>query len=307
MKLGFVTAILPEFSLEEVIQFAAAERFACLEVMCWPAGRAERRYAGVTHIDVTALNEARAREINALCARHDVSLSGLGYYPNPLVADEAEAAMCLEHLKRVISGAQLLGLTNVNTFIGRDHTRSVADNWRLFDQRWPELIRHAESCDVRIGIENCPMLFTNDEWPGGKNLAVSPRIWREMFRRIPSRHFGLNYDPSHLVWQMMDPIRPIHEFADRLHHVHAKDVRVYRDKLNDAGILATPLEYHQPKLPGLGDVDWGDFFAALTDVRYTGPVCIEVEDRAFEGSLEDRKRALRVARDNLKPYFGTGS
>ncbi len=304
MQLGFVTAILPEFSLEEVLQFAADEGFACIEVMCWPPGKAERRYAGVTHIDVTALDDAKVTEIKSLCARHGVAISGLGYYPNPLVADETEAKVYLDHIKTVISGAQKLGLKNINTFVGREHTLSIPDNWKLFDQRWPEVVKHAESCDVNIGIENCPMLFTYDEWPGGKNLAISPKIWREMFEKIPSANFGLNYDPSHLVWQMMDPIQPIYDFADRIHHVHAKDVRVYHDKLKDAGILATPLEYHQPKLPGLGDVNWGDFFAALTDVRYTGPVCIEVEDRAYEGSLEDRKKALRISRDNIKRYFG---
>src|SRR6185436_2365332 len=172
------------------------------------------------------------------------------------------------------------------------HTRSLKENWAVFEQRWPGIVRHAESCGVRIGIENCPMLFTADEWPGGKNLAVSPAIWREMFERIPSKSFGLNYDPSHLVWQMMDPVRPIYEFADRIFHVHAKDARLYPDRLNNAGILATPLTFHQPKLPGLGDVPWSKFFAALNDIGYRGPVCVEVEDRAYEGSLDDNKRAL---------------
>ena len=304
MKLGFVTAILPELSLEEVLQYAATEGFSCIEVMCWPVGKAERRYAGVTHIDVATLDEDQAEEINALCGKHGVELSGLGYYPNPLVKDETEANTYIEHIKKVISGAQLLGLQNVNTFIGREHTLSIPDNWKLFDTRWPAIIEHAESCGVKVGIENCPMSFSYDEWPGGKNLAISPAIWREMFNRIDSPNFGLNYDPSHMIWQMMDEVAPIYEFADRIFHIHAKDVRVYPDKLNDVGIMATPLEYHQPKLPGLGNVNWGDFFAALTDIRYKGPVCIEVEDRAYEETLDDRKTSLRVSRDNLKQYFG---
>jgi sugar phosphate isomerase/epimerase len=154
------------------------------------------------------------------------------------------------------------------------------------------LVRHAEGKGVRIGIENCPMLFTRDEWPGGKNLAISPAVWRRMFTEIPSPSFGLNYDPSHLVWQGMDEVQPIREFGDRISHVHAKDVRVHRDRLDQVGILAYPLEFHTPKLPGLGDVDWSGFFAALTDIGYRGPVCVEVEDRAYEGSLEDRKRSL---------------
>jgi len=303
MKLGFVSAILADLALEEVLAFASETGFGIVELMCWPAGKAERRYAGVTHLDAAALTDTDVKRVHALLKQHAIGISALGYYPNPLVSDEREADIYITHLKRVISAAQKLGVTQVNTFLGRDHTRSLADNWKLFDERWPAIVRHAETCDVRVGIENCPMLFTGDEWPGGKNLATSPKIWRAMFEKIPSRSFGLNYDPSHLVWQMMDPVKPIYEFAERIFHVHAKDARLYRDKLDDVGILATPLEYHAPKLPGLGDVNWSAFFAALTDVRYTGSVCIEVEDRAHEGSLADRKRALIQSKRYLENFL----
>jgi len=303
MQLGFVTAILPDLSFEEVLKFAAETQFDCVEVMCWPLGKAERRYAGVTHIDVSDFTDAKAQRLQALVKESKVQISGLGYYPNPLCADPAESAVYIEHQKKMISAAQKLGLSRVNTFVGRNPALSVEDNWKLFDQRWPGIIRHAESCQVRVGIENCPMLFTRDEWPGGKNLAVSPKIWREMFKRIPSPNFGLNYDPSHMIWQRMDPIAPIYEFADRLFHVHAKDVRVDYQRLNDVGILATPLEFHRPKLPGLGDVPWSAFFSALYDVGYQGPVCIEVEDRAYEGSLEDRKRSLIQSKRYLDNFY----
>jgi len=303
MTLGFVSAILAELSLEEVLAFAGEAGFGVVELMCWPAGKAERRYAGVTHLDVAALTDADVKRVHALLKQHAIGISALGYYPNPLAADEREADIYITHLKRVISAAPKLGITEVNTFVGRDHTRSLADNWKLFDERWPAIVKHAETCGVRIGIENCPMLFTGDEWPGGKNMATSPKIWRTMFEKISSRNFGLNYDPSHLVWQMMDPVKPIYEFAERIFHVHAKDARVYRDKLEEVGILAAPLEYHAPKLPGLGDVNWSAFFAALTDVRYTGAVCIEVEDRAYEGSLADRKRALVQSKRYLENFI----
>jgi sugar phosphate isomerase/epimerase len=292
MKLGFVSAIVSDFSLEQTLEFAAQNGFDCIEVMCWPMGKAERRYAGVTHIDVNALDDAEVKRIKALTKNYGVSISGLGYYPNPLVADKKEARVYIDHIKKVIDAAKKLSVNQMNTFVGRDHTKSLADNWVLFDERWPEIVRHAESQRVRVGIENCPMYFSGDEWPGGKNMAINPSIWREMFSRIRSKYFGLNYDPSHLVWQMMDPAWPLAEFKDKLFHVHAKDVRIDHDKLRQVGIMATPLEYHAPKLPGLGDVDWTKFFAALTEVRYNGPVCIEVEDRAFEGSLEDRQRAV---------------
>lgn len=301
MQLGFVTAILPDLSLEDVLRFAAEEDYDCVEVMCWPPGKAERRYAGVTHIDVVGLTPAKADDINALCQRYGVRISALGYYPNLLSDDAAQAELALAHLRRVIDAAPLLGLKNVNTFIGADHRRPLEENFARFEKVWPDLIRYAEDRNVYIGIENCPMLFTRDEWPSGKNLAYSPRIWRRMFEVIPSPHFGLNYDPSHLVWQMMDYVRPIYEFRDRLLHAHAKDMKINRQKLNDEGILA--LGWSVPKIPGLGEVDWRQFLSALSDVGYQGAVCVEVEDRAFEQDLESRKRSLRISRNVLRPLI----
>jgi sugar phosphate isomerase/epimerase len=303
MKLGFVSAILPDLSLEEVLRFAADEGFDCVELMSWPVGKAERRYAGVTHIDVTDFEETAARRVRDLMASSGVAVSGLGYYPNPLAADEEEAGVYVEHLKKVIAAAGRLGVGVVNTFVGRDPAKSVDDNWPRFRAVWPGLVKFAGENGVRIGIENCPMYFSGDEWPSGKNLAVSPAIWRRMFAEIPSPHWGLNYDPSHLVWQQMDCVKPLREFKDRLVHVHAKDVRVDRERLDDVGILATPLEYHQPKLPGLGAINWGRFFSVLGDIGYDGPVCIEVEDRPYEKSLETRKAALRQSARFLRNFI----
>jgi sugar phosphate isomerase/epimerase len=147
------------------------------------------------------------------------------------------------------------------------------------------------------------MLFSRDEWPGGKNLATTPAIWRRMFADIPSKSFGLNFDPSHMVWQRMDYLKPLREFADRIFHVHAKDVRMDYERLDDVGILATPLQYHTPKLPGLGEVNWGRFFSVLSETGYQGPVCIEVEDRAYEGSLELRKASLRQSGTYLRNFM----
>src|SRR5690606_10684009 len=246
----------------------------------------------VTHVEVEDFTEAAAQQVRDLAIEFGVSISGLGYYPNPLDPDVAQADRCVEHLRAVIRAARLLDVPQVNTFVGRDWTASLDDNWPRFLQVWRPLVAFAEDQGVRIGIENCPMLFTADEWPGGKNLAVSPAIWRRMFADIPSASLGLNYDPSHFIWQQMDYVAPIREFADRLFHVHAKDARLDRHRLNQVGILAHPNEYHTPKLPGLGDVNWGQFFSALTDSGYQGPVCVEVEDRAYEGSLESRLASL---------------
>ncbi len=303
MQLGFVSAILPDLSLEDVARFAAAAGYDSVELMCWPAGKAERRYAGVTHVDVTSFGEPEARRLREVLGAAGVEVSALGYYPNALSPDVKEAEAARQHIERVIRASAVLGVRRMNTFIGRDPTRSVDENWPRFLEVWRPLVKLAEDVGVRIGIENCPMYFTRDEWPGGKNLATSPAIWRRMFQEIPSPCFGLNYDPSHMVWQHMDYLKPLRELSTRLFHVHAKDVRIDRDRLDDVGILATPLEYHCPKLPGLGDVDWGRFFSVLGDVGYDGPVCVEVEDRAYEKSLETRKLALVQSHTYLRQFI----
>ena len=302
IKLGFLSAILADQTFEEVVSFASESGYACVEIMCWPPGKAERRYAGVTHIDVTNFSKEKVDSIHNLLKEKFVSISALGYYPNPLEADQKKSDYYVDHIRKVIDAVNQLGLQNVNTFIGRDHQKNLEDNFEKFKKIWPPIVKYAEEKGVKIGIENCPMFFTNDEWPGGKNLASSPAIWRRMFEEIPSVNFGLNYDPSHLIWQFMDYVRPIYEFKDRIFHVHIKDAKVLRENLNDVGILATPLSFHSPKLPGLGDVDWGKFFSALTDIGYDGAACVEVEDRAFEGSLEMRKRSLVQSREYLKQY-----
>jgi sugar phosphate isomerase/epimerase len=302
MKLGFVSAILPELSLEEVLSFAADEGFPYVELMCWPVGSADRRYAGVTHLDVVGFQGEKVAKVQDLVKKSGVAISGLGYYPNPLSPDAAHRAVVSEHLKAVITAAKALNLSVVNTFIGRDPGLSVEAQWPIFNQVWPGIVRHAESAGIKIAIENCPMLFSQDEWPGGKNLAISPSIWRTLFDTLPGTTLGLNFDPSHLVWQFIDIPRAVREFGSRIYHVHAKDARVDPNKLYERGIMG--LGWHVPKLPGLGDVKWDEFFSALSETGYQGPVCIEVEDRAYEGSLADRKRALRQSKKYLDQWMG---
>lgn len=302
MQLGFVSAILGDLSLEEVLAYAAEERFECVELMCWPRGKADRKYAGVTHLDVTDFTHETADHVRDLVRIHGVRISGLGYYPNPLDPNPDHRATVVEHLKKVIRAAPMIGVRVVNTFIGRDHCKSVAANMELVREVWPPIVAEAKAAGVRLGIEHCPMLFSDDEWPGGKNVAVSPDVWRQLFALFPGGALGLNFDPSHLVWQFIDCGRAVREFGPHLVHVHAKDERIDRERLYQVGALG--LGWHTPKLPGLGDVKWGEFFAALTDAGYDGPVCIEVEDKAYEGSLEARKRALRQSRKFLEQFFG---
>jgi len=304
LQLGFVTAIFADSTFEEVVDFASRNGFACLEVMCWPRGLAERRYAGVTHIDVDALNEEKVREIRALLKAKNVFISGLGYYPNPLDPDHEKRDFYFGHIRKVIAAAARLGVPVVNTFIGRDPGLNMEENLEQFKAYWPAIIHYADSLNVKVAIENCPMLFTYDEWPGGKNLAISPAVWERMFGIIPSGHFGLNYDPSHMVWQQMNYLQPLRDFRHKLFHIHLKDAKLFREKLDRVGILATPLEYHSPRLPGLGDVDWKVFLETLRTCGYAGPVVIEFEDKAYETGHAKIVEGILLARDHLLPLLG---
>ncbi len=286
MKLGIVSAIYDGFTFEEMIDHASATGYECVEVACWPQGKAERRYAGVSHIDVDNTSAEYIAYVKDYCAKKNISISSLAFYPNTMDGDLTKRQAAIDHLKKVINMSALLGVNMVTTFIGRDQTKTVEENLEIFKEVWPPIIKLAEEKGVKVAIENCPMLFGADQWPGGQNLFTTPKLWRKMFELLPSDSFGINYDPSHFIWQQIDYVKPIYEFKDKIFHVHYKDIKVYEDKLNDVGIMAYPLEYMSPKLPGYGDVDWGKYVSALTDIGYEGPTCVEVEDKAFEGSRE---------------------
>lgn len=303
MKLGFVSAILPEYTFEQLIEYTGRIKMDCVEAACWPVGKAERRYAGVTHIDVTSLDPQKIEEIQKCLAENKVQISAIGYYPNPLDADTTQREVFVAHIKKCIEAASKLQVNLMNTFIGKNPAISISENMKEFKKVWPDIIKFAEDHGVRVGIENCPMYFSMDEWPGGKNLASAPKIWEDMFSVIDSKNFGLNYDPSHLVWQQMDYIRPIYDFAEKIFHFHIKDVAFYKDKYNKVGPLATPLEYHTPKLPGLGDINWGKTISALYDIKFGGCAVIEVEDRAFEGSLELKLKSIELSKHYINNFI----
>ncbi|MEO5953232.1 MAG: sugar phosphate isomerase/epimerase, partial [Chloroflexia bacterium] len=277
MKLGLMSAAFPAMSLEDMAQWAAANGFGMLELACWPPSKAERRYSGVTHIDVETLTKDKAKEINDLMERHDLGISSLAYYPNPLHPDQDHRTKVADHLKRVIEAAQMLNVPIVGTFVGRDQTKTVEANFDEFEKVWPPIVKFATDHGIKIAIENCPMIFSNDEWPGGQNLAISPSVWRKMWEIIPDPNFGLNLDPSHLVWQMIDYVRVVYDFGPRILHVHAKDIRIDREQLYQRGVMSLGMGWEIPRLPGLGEVNWGQFISALYAVGYDYVMSIEHE------------------------------
>ncbi len=304
-KFGLLTAILDGWSFEEAVDIASEMGFRCLEVACWPAGKAERRYAGVSHIDAERVleDDAYAAHVRDYAAQKGLSISSLAFYPNTMDPDLEKRSAAIDHLKALIKASAKLGVGMVTTFIGNDQHKSVDENVELFREIWPPIVNLAEENNVRIAIENCPMLFSRDEWPGGQNLMHSPAIYRRLFEIIPSPNFGLNFDPSHYVWQGMDYIKTVRDFRDRIFHIHFKDIKLYPEKLAECGVMAYPLEYMSPKIPGLGDVNWSAFVSALHDIRFDGGAVIEVEDKAFEGSREDILNSIRLSKRYLDQFI----
>ncbi len=303
MKLGFLTAAFPGSSLEQLARWGAENGFQAIEIACWPLEKAARRYAGVTHIDTSTLDRSKAKEIRQMLNGHDLEISALAYYPNPLHPDPEHRRTVIAHLQEVIEAAALLEVPVVGTFVGKDKNKTVPDNLQEYATVWPPIVRFAKEHGVKIAIENCPMLFSYDEWPGGDNLASTPAIWRKMWEIIPDDNFGLNLDPSHLILQMIDYERVVREFAGKIFHVHAKDLHIDREGLYNHGALSQGMGWQVPRLPGLGDVNWAKFIAALTAAGYDHVISIEHEDRVFEGSEDLVKRGFYLSRDVLRPFI----
>ena len=303
MKLGLLTAPFEDSDLMDVAAWSAANGFSALEVACWPSsGGEKRRYAGTSHINVDGLTAAQGKEVVGALAGQGIEISGLGYYPNPLHPDGAHRDEVIGHLKKVIAAAGTMGVEVVNTFVGGDRSLNVDDNWARAQQIFEPIVAHARDSGVRLCFENCPMIFSYDEWPGGHNIAYSPKIWRRIFEQW-GNDVGMNFDPSHLIWQFIDQTRFIKEFGPHIAHVHAKDLMVDHDGLYEDGIMSAGMGWQVPRLCGLGDVDWSGFFSGLYRAGYDGPVIIEHEDRLFEGTDEKVKRGFLLARDVLQPFI----
>jgi len=302
MKLGVVSAIFDELEFEEMIKTLYTLKYQCVELACWPSGIKERRYAGVSHINVDDTSDNNIKKIKTIINKYNIEISSLAYYPNTLDPDLKKRDKIIEHLKKVIKMSHLLDVNLVTTFIGRDQFKTVDENIEEFKKVWPSIIKYAKEKKVKIAIENCPMLFDKTQWPGGQNLFINPEIWKRLFNIIESPYFGINFDPSHFVWQRMDYISPIYEFRDKIFHIHLKDLKILEDRQKRVGILSYPLDYMMPKIPGLGDVNFSKFISALSDIGYNGYTCVEIEDKAFEDTLDKKIKGLSLSKKYLNQF-----
>ncbi len=308
MKIGFLTGCL-NLSLEEIVVFASSAGFQALELSAWPVVNT-RDYSGST-IDVATMDSKKAEEINQLFRKHGLTISSLAYYDNNLHHDLEVREGYLQHLRQVIDAASLLGVELVGTFVGRDQTKTIAANMDEFEKVFMPLLSYAESKNVKIMIENCPMPGWNADGWGG-TISYSPEQWREMFKRVPNKNFGLNFDPSHLYWLGIDYIKAVSDFKDRIFHVHAKDTIIFKDKFYEYGIFGKQLNRKSEwdvgwwayRMPGRGEINWAKFINALKEIGYDGVISIEHEDLEYEGTVEKVKEGLKLGYKFLSERLG---
>lgn len=307
MKLGFLTGCL-SMSLSEKIDYASKTGFDSIEISCWPKEN-NRDYSG-SDIDVENLTPKKANEIKNEIFKKGLEISALAYYDNMLHPDLGIRKKFHEHLKKVILAAEILGVELVGTFVGKDFTRSIAENFDLYEEVFTELVNFAEEHNVKLMIENCPMPgWSEDGLPS--TISYSPEFWDEMFKRIPSKSFGLNFDPSHLRWLQIDYIKCLEQYKDRIFHVHAKDCALIMEQVKYYGIFGKKLHrshpedlgWFIPKIPGLGDISWPEFIGKLREIGYNGYVSIEHEDRSFAGQNELVMKGLNYSFNHLSPII----
>lgn len=306
MHLGFLTVCLGNMELKDKAKWASENGFKSLEIACWP--QVNSRDYSSCDIDVETLTEEKAEEIKKYMKDYGLSISSLAYYDNNLDPDSEKRAYINNHTKKCIDAAVMLGTSMVGTFIGRDPNKNLKENFDEFEKVFGDIVDYAERKGIKIIIENCPMEGWQKEGLPG-TISFTPELWEEMFRRIPSMNFGLNLDPSHLLFQLIDYVKVVPAFKDRIFHVHAKDAEIFNDKLEWYGVFNRQFPkkgetgYWRFRMPGLGQVDWNKFIKALKDVGYDGVISIEHEDPLYEGSEEKVKEGLKLGYDHLKQFI----
>jgi sugar phosphate isomerase/epimerase len=306
MKLGFLTACLPQVSLEDICRFASRQGFRTLELAAWPV-KSSRDYQA-RQIDAANFTKGDAARVNEMLEMNGLSISAMAYYDNNLDPSPAKRTFNQNHLKAVIRTAGLLGVPYVGTFVGGRADRTPGENMKEIGRVFRPLVKFASDHGVKIMIENCPM----DNWqrfglPG--NYAYSPELWEALFNEVPSKNFGLNFDPSHLYWLGIDYIRAAKEFAPRIFHAHAKDTELLPDGLYRHGTISRQLNpiawqsgWWRYRLPGLGQIDWKKFISTLQEGGYDYVLSIEHEDPVWEGTEAKVKQGLGLGLKHLSQF-----
>lgn len=306
MKLGLFTACLPQMSLDAVAEWAARAGYDALEVAAWPARSTHVHHA--THIDVDHLSDEDVSRARELFARHGLKMSAVSCYENNLHGDEEERSRIHRHLRACIAAAAALEVPYVGTFIGRDVSRSVAENLKRAEQHLPPLVDYAAERGVCLVVENCPMEgWHPDGYPG--NLAYSPELWDWML----DLGFYLNYDPSHLLWLGIDPIDALKPYLDqnKVLHVQAKDIEIDERERTRYGIFGKTVQRTAPtdvgwwcyRVPGRGQLDWNRLIDTLYVGGFDGTVAVEHEDPVWSGSNEKILHGLDIAARTLRPLI----
>ena len=280
MKLGFYTNYD-----EKTVEFAHKVGFRSMELSAWPD----------SSLNADKMTDRRIVEVKKNLKEHDIEVSALGYYPNFLDPDEEKAEEAVRYFHRVLELANRMGVDVVCTFAGRDPDKSIKENIPLFEEVFTPFCAEAERRKIRIAIENCPIM---DRFHlRGENIAISPEVWDEMYKVVPSKALGIELDPSHMVWQGIDYIQAIYDYGDRIFHIHAKDMEINRRVLKRVGILGQAFGetvglghgWWRARLPGWGEIDWPKFITALIEVNYRGNIDIEHEDDVFAAASAKEK------------------
>ena len=304
MKLGMLTACLPQWSLERIAGWASSAGYEALEAAVWPSTGG--RDFEAAHLPVASFGAQQRDETLELFAKHGLELSAFAYYENNLHPDLHRRAEIATHLRHAIDAASALDVKYVGTFVGRDPARSVVENQREAERVFPSLVDYAGERGVKLIIENCVMEgWHPDGYPG--NIAYSPELWEWMF----SLGLYLNYDPSHLMWMGIDPIEAVRPYLDRIPHAQAKDIETFPHLRNRFCYPGKAVDRPDPwdvgwwryRVPGLGEVDWRRLVDALYEGGFDGVLSVEHEDPIWGGTEDRIELGLQIAHRTLRPLI----
>lgn len=308
MKLSYLTACFNNLSLEEKVKFAAEQKFDAIELSCWPVAN-DRDYSS-TDIDVSKFDSKVKEDILKLTGENNIEIASLAYYDNCLHPDTSIRENNVKHLYNVIETAGKLGVKFVGAFAGRNLDLSFEENFTEFEKIFPNIVKYAADRNVNLLIENCSMPGWHREgW--GATISYSPELWDRMFEIIPDENFGLNFDPSHLIWLGVDYIKALIDYKERVLYFHAKDTKVFEEKRSYYSIFGKQLNrenewdygWWQHKIPGKGSVDWQKIYQTLREIGYDGYVSIEHEDLNYSENDEAIKLGLMKGKAFLDSIF----